>query len=248
MCGIFFALSQRSYITPSPEELMQLKRRGPDSYNIIRRKLQSESSTTTIYLTICASVLSLRGHGITEQPLEDPASGSVFAWNGEGWNLNGHTIEDNDAEKIFKSLMIATRRHASINSESCEVDELHCNRIVDVIRSIRGPYAFVFFDAVRQNVYFARDRLGRRSLLWMAGRDGSLVFSSLSHNSQVSTWNDVDADGIYMFASRAQHGLLAGLSNRRSHYKDESGDTEQTTWPDDESMIVSTKFPVRSTF
>lgn len=246
MCGIFFALSQKSYIVPSPEELLQLKRRGPDACNIVRRKLQSESGTTTVYLTICASVLSLRGNGITEQPLEDPASGSVFAWNGEGWNLNGHTIQDNDTENIFNSLIIATRRHASVKSS--EADELCRNRVVDVIRSIRGPYAFVFFDAVRENVYFARDCLGRRSLLWMAGQDSSLVFSSLSHNSHVSRWNDVDADGIYVFAGRAQRSLLAGISSGKLCSRDESRDTERTTWSDDECMIVSTKFSVRSTF
>lgn len=244
MCGIYFALSQKSYIVPSPEELLQLKRRGPDSCNIVRRKFQSESGTTTVYLTICASVLSLRGNGVTEQPLEDPASGSVFAWNGEGWNLNGHTVEYNDAENIFNSLINATQGHASI--KSFEADELCRNRIVDVIRSIRGPYAFVFFDAVRENVYFARDCLGRRSLLWMAGQDSSLVFSSLSHNSHVSKWNDVDTDGIYVFASRAQRGLLAGVSNRKPRPRDES--RERTTWLDDESMIVSTRHPVRSTF
>ena len=248
MCGIFFALSQKSYIVPSPEELLQLKRRGPDSCNNVRRKLRSDSGTATVYLSICASVLSLRGDGIVGQPLEDPASGSVFVWNGEGWKLNGHTIEENDAENIFKSLLIATRRGSNIESESSETDELRCNRIVDVIRNITGPYAFVFFDALRQNVYFARDCLGRRSLLWMAGQDGSLVFSSLPHSSDVSIWNDVDADGIYMFASRDQHDFLPGVSNTEPHSRDEFRKSERTTWSDDESMIVSTRFPVRSTF
>lgn len=243
MCGIFFTLSQKSYIVPSSEEFLQLKRRGPDSCNIVRRKLQSESGTTTIYLSICASVLSLRGNGIVGQPLEDQASGSVFAWNGEGWKLNGHAIEDNDAEKIFRSLLIASRRDSSIESESPEADELCRNHIVDVIRSISGPYAFVFFDAVRENMYFARDCMGRRSLLWKAGQDGSLVFSSLSHSSDASIWNDVDADGIYMFASRDQFSLLPGISNSKPHPRDHSRCSERTIWSDDESMVISTRFP-----
>ena len=243
MCGIFFTLSQKSFILPSSEDLLRLMRRGPDFCKTVQRRIQSKSGITVLHLSICASVLSLRGDGIIEQPLEDPASGSVFAWNGEGWKFDGHTIGGNDAAKVFCMLLDATQS-ASGSAESCKAEKLPHKLVVDVIRSITGPYAFVFFDAVHGDVYFARDCLGRRSLLWTTGQDGSLIFSSLANGSNISTWNDVDADGVYMFAIRDQ------LDRRPEtrHANNEFEGSERTPWSDDESMIVSRRFPVRFIF
>jgi asparagine synthetase B (glutamine-hydrolysing) len=66
------------------------------------------------------------------------------------------------------------------------------------LSSIRGPYAFVFYDAVHRRVYYGRDCLGRRSLLRKTTQDNSLVLSSVCDNASGDTWAEVEADGIYV--------------------------------------------------
>lgn len=62
---------------------------------------------------------------------------------------------------------------------------------------IAGPYAFVFVDASRSSVYFGRDFLGRRSLLYKVDADGNLLLSSVTNGSSGEGWSEVEADGVY---------------------------------------------------
>lgn len=63
---------------------------------------------------------------------------------------------------------------------------------------MRGPYAFVFYDAPNKRVYYGRDCLGRRSLLRKDAVDGTIVLSSVCNNASGEAWAEVDADGIHV--------------------------------------------------
>ncbi|KAL9045225.1 MAG: hypothetical protein Q9214_001702 [Letrouitia sp. 1 TL-2023] len=69
---------------------------------------------------------------------------------------------------------------------------------LSVLTSIAGPYAFVFYDANHQNLYYGRDVLGRRSLLHKEDPDGTFHMSSICDASISDGWTEVEANGFYV--------------------------------------------------
>jgi asparagine synthetase B (glutamine-hydrolysing) len=69
--------------------------------------------------------------------------------------------------------------------------------VLDVLRSIQGPFAFIYWDGRQDgNLFFGRDRLGRRSLLAQGGKQIFLL-SSVADSTE-SSWKEVEADGVYV--------------------------------------------------
>ncbi|KAE9410848.1 hypothetical protein BT96DRAFT_983532 [Gymnopus androsaceus JB14] len=140
MCGIFAQIGQ------APEILCQKLReanatRGPDARKSCRTCLSQ------LDLEFFSSELRLRGNDPVIQPHK--RDGNVFCWNGEVFaGLDIHA-DENDGIKLFEQLY---------SLETCE-------QVRDLFASIEGPYAFVFYNATVQKLFFARDPLGRRSLL-----------------------------------------------------------------------------------
>lgn len=202
MCGIHAVIS-----TSAPGELssslrQRLCSRGPDHISTHEARLSRSGPhededgggnadvppTTKVHLAFTSTVLALRGDHVARQPLVDPDSGSVFCWNGEAWKVRHHDVDGNDSEAIAGLLSDAVRRSGSARDRE--------EGVLRVLRSIDGPFAFVFFDKPSGRVYFGRDRLGRRSLLLRA--DGAqLVISSVAESADES-WKEVEADGVYV--------------------------------------------------
>lgn len=199
MCGIFFSCTNQNLVDPSDCHYADLRRRGPDSFNTIRRQVlrKQPDSTCISYLNFTATVLSLRGGLIVEQPLEDPQSGSILCWNGEAWKLNGTTIVGNDAVAIMNSLVDAVGSHISSYSQDRALEGGTTQTVMGVMKSISGPFAFIFFDAQSQMIFYGRDSLGRRSLLQSKATDGSLSLSSISQSTGTGEWTEVEAGCIY---------------------------------------------------
>lgn len=189
MCGIHAAISWRSADPPNAALTALLQRRGPDRSGQIQSRSRAVDGRV-ISLSFTSTVLALRGHQVTVQPLEDPESGSILCWNGEAWKIGQDRVKGNDGEDIVK--LFAT----SISSS--KIDSV--KGVLQVLRSISGPYAFVFFDRTHDLVFYGRDCLGRRSLLYNS-KDvpDTLELSSIT-NSASGTWKEVEADAIYMLA------------------------------------------------
>ncbi|KAH9884686.1 asparagine synthase-domain-containing protein [Xylariomycetidae sp. FL2044] len=185
MCGIHARISTNGQVPISAALKQALCNRGPDHFGQTHRQIGSVApDTRAVHLDFTSTVLALRGDHIAKQPLESPATDSVFCWNGEAWRIGGATVDGNDGEAIFAKL-------GDARAEARELDTL------DVLRSIEGPFAFVYYDAEGKSLYFGRDRLGRRSLLWHSDADdSSLSFSSIA-DFPATGWEEVEADGIY---------------------------------------------------
>jgi asparagine synthetase B (glutamine-hydrolysing) len=142
-------------------------------------------------------VLALRGDHITRQPLESD-NGSVLCWNGEAWRVNGQRIqaEANDAEVVLKLL---------VNVGSSAPGDERLETLLNALRAIEGPFAFVYYDYPAETLIYGRDRLGRRSLVLR--QDGDELELCSVAGSLGNGWQEVEADGIYVARLKTQGGL-----------------------------------------
>ena len=83
-------------------------------------------------------------------------------WNGEifGSDLFCVGNDENDAQRLLEEL---SKEDTTITTTTDSTIET--NRILNIVKSVRGPYAFLFYHHTSKCIYFGRDRLGRRSLL-----------------------------------------------------------------------------------
>jgi asparagine synthetase B (glutamine-hydrolysing) len=194
MCGIFCSLSRHNYIVPDTTTKRLLRNRGPDSIGqhqalIAAESHQEDATVRPLHTTFLSTVLSLRGATVVEQPLRDEETGSVLCWNGEAWSINGEVVKGNDSVAVFDRLLAASLCASST--------ETAAKAVIDLLSSIRGPYAFVFYDAGNKLLYYGRDCLGRRSLLRKSTSDDTMVLSSVCDNTSGEAWSEVEADGVY---------------------------------------------------
>ncbi|KAK3939492.1 asparagine synthase [Diplogelasinospora grovesii] len=193
MCGIHAVLTSPKVSSSSHDLSTDLKsclcNRGPDYLGQVQRRGPAPWS-----LTFTSTVLALRGDHVAQQPLGDLHIGSVLCWNGEAWRIDGHPVNGNDGEAIYGLL---TKASATENNEAA---------ILSVLRSIEGPFAFVYYDAPSQTVYYGRDRLGRRSLMINAQDEGTLTLCSIAESGDAS-WKEVEADGIYVLHLESSSAL-----------------------------------------
>jgi asparagine synthetase B (glutamine-hydrolysing) len=160
----------------SPVLQQGLCNRGPDSLGTVDVVV----NTTSVLLT--STVLSLRGDSITKQPFVDSSTGSVLCWNGEAWRIGGDAVQGNDGAALFSLLQAAN----------------HPAAVLGILRSVEGPFAFVYLDKPAQKLYYGRDRLGRRSLLRsMDQMTGDLAICSISESTK-SSWLEVAANAIHV--------------------------------------------------
>ena len=178
MCGIYASISRRKDLPPSEALQDHLINRGPDHIGNVQEAI-SAGGQADLYLTCVATVLSLRGHGVTQQPLVSKATSSILCWNGEAWSINRGSIPGNDGAAVLEALDAAVGQEATL----------------DVLRAIEGPFAFIYYDQRDGRVYFGRDRLGRRSLLVLDEDD--FILSSVA-DPGVPGWVEVEADGLYI--------------------------------------------------
>ncbi|MCJ1396387.1 hypothetical protein MMC18_009277 [Xylographa bjoerkii] len=212
MCGIFFSCSTDSPIFPNERLLELLKRRGPDSVKVVQRTCQSVCSTELVtqkspvqhvHLVFVSTVLSLRGNAIVEQPLVDKNSGSLLCWNGEAWKLDNEPITGNDAQAVFDALLKTTQGSSpGREMQPCE-REFRVQAVLKIIGILSGPFSFVFYDALSQQVFYGRDVMGRRSLLYSNNSPHEFMVSSISDRSTSEDWIEVEACGIQIINSSA---------------------------------------------
>ncbi|OAA59097.1 asparagine synthase [Niveomyces insectorum RCEF 264] len=216
MCGIHAVISVVAKDTrvdadysanPSDDGLRRYRsrlcRRGPDHLGRVVAERDGPAGQR-LRLELTATVLSLRGSGVTEQPFADAASGALLCWNGEAWKLGGTPVAGNDGEAVFARLTRASVQQRD-DHDRCEGKNA---AVLAVLRSIEGPFALIYYDRPAGCVYFGRDRLGRRSLLLQRSGGNSsssgkarqlLALSSVAGPADDGAqWAEVDADGIYM--------------------------------------------------
>ncbi|RKP06133.1 hypothetical protein THASP1DRAFT_32045 [Thamnocephalis sphaerospora] len=137
-------------------------RRGPDAAGEHIVQLNGDGHPS-VALRFFGATLHLRGDRVTQQPLVDQ-HGNVLCWNGE----------------VFAGLEIGENNDAVCLQHALEhaVDAGHT--VLSVLNAIRGPFAMIYYEAARQRLWFGRDCLGRRSLLWKSTSDAGVLRLTLS--------------------------------------------------------------------
>ena len=222
MCGIHATITATKDSGLSPELRQSLVNRGPDHFGQAQRELPCVNPDRRLRLYFTSTVLALRGDHVAKQPLEDDAlTGSVLCWNGEAWRIDGRPVDGNDGEAIFSMLQ-------SSSSTSHKDREAH---VLDVLRRIEGPFAFVYYDAATRHVYYGRDRLGRRSLLIkLSDSTNSITLSSVA-SVPTTGWEEVSSDGIWSIDLNSHNGHSNGISQEHvsKHVWLQSSDDEMVS-------------------
>lgn len=208
MCGIFCSVARHGYVVPSKITKERLIARGPDASKEVQVKVKATSEEDPVYVTLFSTVLSLRGCATTEQPLQRSGSDTALCWNGEAWKIRNQRPHenDNDTSAVYDLLSLALNRAESPAGTSSQDSAIASASIISSTLSlISGPYAFVYYHKETSRLFFGRDFLGRRSLLWKVGENQELLLSSVGDGSLDGSWTEVEADGIYCidFASKA---------------------------------------------
>lgn len=161
-------------------------RRGPDSCGVVKY------SKSFFDLMFVASVLWTQGEHLQTQPIEN--HNSIFVYNGD---IFGGISED--IRKQTGDTLILLDSLQSTEKVSTVLSKLH------------GPYAFVFFDKLKNLLYFGRDIFGRTSLLIGKNKDGLLLTSVAARGTDFNfvelpsigtfCW-DLSCDELYLLPFR----------------------------------------------
>ncbi|XP_055373010.1 asparagine synthetase domain-containing protein CG17486 [Condylostylus longicornis] len=173
MCGILCLLSLDLNIPHIVEEYKRiLKNRGPDVQNCVYE--------CNDLIAFFGFVLWQQGEQVFSQPAVSEKY--VLLLNGDIYNAN-------------KPLLMSDTEWLSLELQKCETE----NSIIELIRSLKGPYSIIFYDKQLKLLYFARDPLGRNSLV--VERDFSNNLIKIASTSNFSNKKNIPAElppvGLY---------------------------------------------------
>ena len=199
--------------TLSDSIIPALSRRGPDYIKHADIPFGSEEEKTS-HLLFTACTLRMRGPPLVESAQAQPlinADGQAFTWNGEIFGGIDVAERECDTTVLFAALT------------ACRPDD----DVLSCLKLIKGPFSFVYFDALTQSLWFGRDFFGRRSLLWsiLSDDEGAqkMVLSSVADvgsdgakgedgsEEEGLAWQEVPAKGIFKLDLRS-------LARVRLHY------------------------------
>lgn len=165
--------------------------RGPNGTTCITvvqhdNENSNQSSTTIagdVYISFQASLLALRGTSPVFQPVTDERQ-NTLAWNGQLYDCNEH----NDTLYLLNKL----------SDTVCEQD------VYRVLSELKGPFSFVYFNTAQQKLYFGRDVLGRRSLLYIYNEQTKMMALSSVACDLVPAfpnydWRSISTFGIFCY-------------------------------------------------
>ena len=166
MCGICVLVVHTNvlYRTADQKDIVPylpvLDHRGPDIAGFV------SFTRNSFHFDFIGHVLHLRGcHAKpTKQPVVDEKTKNVLLWNGEVFGGIHVAVEKNDTDVMFEELI--------------QSDDL--NYIAGVFEKVQGPFSFLYWVDSRQELFFGKDQIGRRSLV-VKGLDSVCLQACVNH-------------------------------------------------------------------
>ncbi|KAJ3105234.1 Asparagine synthetase domain-containing protein 1, partial [Phlyctochytrium bullatum] len=179
MCGILLTLQRSSQPQLPASHLASLRaavsRRGPDHCGVHAFSVPSEHGGDGFSGEIFASVLHLRGPVTVPQPYVRAEDGSWMAFNGEifedeldGVERKAFKLPDpasNDAQALFDTLFSPSHPTPPPTAIASTRQGFR-RRLLSTLSTLRGPWALAVHHAPSRTIWFGRDSVGRRSLVW----------------------------------------------------------------------------------
>jgi asparagine synthase (glutamine-hydrolysing) len=164
VCGLAGFLAYGGDPAPSDECWLraaheQMRPRGPDGAGLWR---SDDGRAALSHRRLAIVDLSDAGH----QPMKDPVSGNVIAFNGEIYNYRELRSELESAGYSFTS-----------TSDTEVLLKLYLAHGPDFLSKVRGMYALALYDAKRHSLFLARDPFGIKPL-YIADDGRSIRFAS----------------------------------------------------------------------
>ena len=162
MCGIYIYIHPTDRPPPQLDPLLisLLQARGPDV--CIQGSVQLGNGFT---LTYCSTVLWLQGEKPQAQPVMDTV-GNLLMWNGDVYNREDLGDENNNE---CDTTLLADRLSEAETEKG----------VLEVLGTVKGPWAFVYLHKATNSLWFGRDCFGRSSLL-VQKLDEGLILTSVS--------------------------------------------------------------------
>lgn len=91
--------------------------------------------------------------------------------------------------------MVVVFQACDLSSDTQCVMEQFNKNVLSTVVDICGPYAFVYWNRERMQLWFGRDVCGRKSLLWTVS-ENCLGLTSVAHKN--TQFSEVPALGVYM--------------------------------------------------
>ncbi|KDP41316.1 hypothetical protein JCGZ_15723 [Jatropha curcas] len=209
---------------PNPESLISsnfafsvdhleavLRRRGPDSlgckqviiytkeqqlFSVIEedsvsRQLDCANGETC--LLFIGATLQLRGVTPITQPFVD-SYGNILIYNGEIFGGIYVESDSNDGEILMRTLGKCCSCSSDEHTSACSSGGKEESSVLDVLSTIKGPWAIIYWQDSSKTLWFGRDAFGRRSLLvhWPTVKDPQFMLSSVSPFSAVDQSSGAD--------------------------------------------------------
>ncbi|XP_037808365.1 asparagine synthetase domain-containing protein CG17486 [Lucilia sericata] len=173
MCGIFCCVSNPLDVHSclKNSNLMQrLENRGPNA-------TQFKECGNALF---GGFVLWHQGTEICVQPLESDSH--LLLFNGDIFNINNCELRNmSDSQWIFGKLSNAKDEY----------------ELISYFKTIEGPYSIIFYDKANKTIYFARDSLGRNSLLIEKNCEHFRLLSTSSNTNMENNTMELPPLGIY---------------------------------------------------
>lgn len=200
MCGIAALWGSSAADCADVVTLMQLltpviNNRGPDYH----------SSLVVEGVTLLCSVLHIQGDEITVQPQSD-SDGNLLLWNGEVFGGLDYSVGvESDTVAVSRLLQSCT----TLLSSPFEV----AGAIAECLKGVQGPYAFVFMHKSTGSVHFARDPIGRRSLIAIYHNDSIVGIASVALDLlgflEGYSLQEMSVEGIFTLALKSPDRVVS---------------------------------------
>lgn len=185
MCGLAGEIHWEQGVDPAAAEGMAegIAHRGPDDHGIW---IDGDRRCVLAHRRLSIIDLSPLGH----QPMRDPATGNVLVFNGEIYNY-----------RELRRRCEASGDRFTSGSDTEVILALYRRYREGCLAFLRGMFAMALWDAGRQELFLARDRVGKKPLYYAITRRG-IVFCSevhpLSMHPLVDRTMDEDALDLYL--------------------------------------------------
>jgi asparagine synthetase B (glutamine-hydrolysing) len=170
--------------------LNHIKSRGPDSFNTkeINQKI-----------IMHGAVLHFQGENIQTQPIHK--NNSMMLWNGEVFISNTNFGDISDTLFVFDFIY-----NLEENSHS---QDIFSQQVLFFLESLGGPYSIIFYSSKFNITLFAKDPIGRRSLL-LNFNENNIIISSVGNKEDNNIWLDIPPLGLYLLDNKEKPKNMLG--------------------------------------